>query len=246
MEKRGKLTLPDPYYDHAGITIYHGDCLEIMPHLKKVDLVLMDPMYMDANIKTESTQRNRGNVSKGIVVRGKDWEDIPGLKKPFNPQPFLDYPNVILWGANHYCSKLFDNKRWLIWDKRKDVKSDDNSDCELAWTNKKGADRIFRYLWKGICREGRENIAIQGSKYHPFQKPVALMKWCIGISKTKGLIGDFQMGSGTTLVAAKELGHRAIGIEIEEKYCAIAVERLAQEVFDFRGQSGANKLEGSA
>ena len=223
-----------PYYEHNGITIYHGDCLEIMPQLEPVDLVLTDPMYMNANIKTESTQRNRGNVSKGIIVKGNDWDDIQGLDKPFDPEPFLNYPNVILWGANHYCSRLPDNKRWLIWDKRKDVKPDDNSDCELAWTNKKGADRIFRYLWKGICREGRENIAIQGSKYHPFQKPVALMKWCIKVSKTTGTIGDFQMGSGTTLVAAKELGRKAIGIEIEEKYCEIAVDRLRQEVFAFK------------
>ena len=81
---------------------------------------------------------------------------------------------------------------------------------------------------------GQRHRALSG--LHPTQKPVELMKWCIKKSKTKDTILDPFMGSGTTLVAAKELGRKAIGIEIEEKYCEIAVDRLRQEVFKWQKQ----------
>jgi DNA modification methylase len=71
------------------------------------------------------------------------------------------------------------------------------------------------------------------SAVHPTQKPEAVMRWCIKLSGTQGTILDPFMGSGTTLVAAKNLGRKAIGVEIEERYCEIAVKRLAQEVFNF-------------
>ena len=96
------------------------------------------------------------------------------------------------------------------------------SDAELAWTN---FDKLVKsiYLNRVSCKRG-----------HPTEKPIRLMKWCIdGYSlKTETILDPF-MGSGTTLVAAKQLGRKAIGIELEEKYCEIAVKRLAQGCLDF-------------
>jgi len=227
-----------PYYQDDWVQIFHGDCREILPTLPKVDLVLTDPQYQLANGKKATTMNAKAKrgakLLKGTVTRPKDWGQMVGDNTPFDPAQLLEYSKVILWGAIHYSDRLPKSTSWLVWDKRDGVASDDNADCEMAWSNIGGPARIHRQLWKGICRAGIENIAIQGDKLHPFQKPVALMKWCIEKSSTSGIILDPFMGSGTTLVAAKQLNRKAIGIEIEEKYCEIAANRCCQEVLDLR------------
>lgn len=103
-----------------------------------------------------------------------------------------------------------------------------HADCraaELAWTNLCSSVRIFRHRWFGLLRDSEK-----GEHWHPTQKPVELMRRCIQQAKLPTLILDPFMGSGTTLRAAKDLGRKAIGIEIEEKYCEIAAKRMAQEV----------------
>ena len=115
------------------------------------------------------------------------------------------------------------------WD-RKDNRGADNdaTDCELAWVKglKYKTTRIFRHLWTGFQRDSEV-----GEKFiHPTQKPISLMGWCLGWFPEAGIVLDPYMGSGPVMRAAKDLGRKAIGIEIEEKYCEIAVKRLAQEV----------------
>jgi len=220
-----------PYYQDNAVTIYHGDCREILPQLDPVDLVLTDPPYgINANVKTHSTRRNCQRIFKGIKHINKDWDDIFGDNEPFNPSVFLSFPEICFFGANHFADKLPVSACWIIWDKRDGGPSDDNADCEIAWSNFKGPARLYRQMWRGWLRAGVENISISGGKMHPLQKPIGLMKFCINLSKTTGLILDPFMGSGTTLRAAKDLGRKAIGIEIEEKYCEIAAKRMAQEV----------------
>lgn len=211
------MSLPKPYYDEDGITIYHGDCREILPYLPKVDLVLTDPPYGIAYDASHSKYRN------GIDYGAASW-DI----EPFDPAPILalDLPSII-WGGNCFSSRLPDAKSWAVWVKI--VRQDADirqSDCEMAWTNCLGRSRVFTHLWIGAYRDSESGIPNE----HPTQKPVELMKWCAQISRVDGTILDPFMGSGTTLRAAKDLGRKAIGIEIEEKYCEIAVRRLAQTV----------------
>jgi site-specific DNA-methyltransferase (adenine-specific)/modification methylase len=100
----------------------------------------------------------------------------------------------------------------------------------MVWTNLRGVARIHRQLSKGICRAGEENIAISGSKIHPTQKPVALMRFCIERLGEAEIILDPFMGSGTTGVAAVQLGRKFIGIEIESKYFDIACRRIQAEL----------------
>lgn len=228
-----------PYYSESGIVIYHADCREVLSSLPRIDLVLTDPQYQLANGQKATTMGAKarrsgdGNLLKGMYVTNVDHGTLRGDDEPFDPAPFLCYPKVILWGAIHYANKLPNSTRWLVWDKRDGADSDDNADCEMAWTNLTGPARLHRQLWKGICRAGVENISLSGGKMHTFQKPIALMKWCIGLAGDCDTIFDPFMGSGTTLRAAKDLGRKAIGIEIEEKYCEIAANRLRQEVLSF-------------
>ena len=218
-----------PYYETELGRLYHGDCLEVMPELEPVDLVLADPTYgMNANVKTESTKRTHRPV-KGFDGSGKDWPAVKGDDKPFDPKPFLGFKEVILWGGNHYASRLPDSRAWLVWDKRCGRNSDNNSDCEIAWSNIGGAARLYHHYWRGWIRAGEENLSRNGKKLHPFQKPISLISWCLYLSKTNGTVLDPFIGSGTTAVACERINRKWIGIEISEKYCEIAAKRIESE-----------------
>ena len=212
-----------PYYEHAGITIYHGDCREILPTLPKCDLLLTDPPY-GMNWNTDSTRFGGGrNPSK--KGRGVNRARVHGDDAPFDPTFLLEKsPRVILWGFNHFPQYLSQGTA-LVWLKRHDDAFQSFlSDAEIAWMN--SGCGIY-------CRRDLSNQAITNERVHPTQKPVGLMQWCIGFVDNAQTVLDPFMGSGTTLVAAKNLGRKAIGIEIEEKYCEIAAKRLAQEVLEF-------------
>jgi DNA modification methylase len=200
--------LPAPYYEHAGITIYHGDCRKILPLLPKVDLVLTAPPYgLGKKLHdggTWSTDPKYDAMLKwDILIEPEFMVSLTALP-------------AIIWGGNNY--PLPPSRSWLAWIKNNSVPT--MADFELAWTN---LDKPAR------CYRGR--IHPDGVNQHPTQKPLYLMKWSLGFAT--GTILDPFMGSGTTLVAAKQLGRKAIGIELEEKYCEIAVKRLGQEVLCF-------------
>jgi site-specific DNA-methyltransferase (adenine-specific) len=151
---------------------------------------------------------------------------IVGDDVPFDPSYLVDAAdNVVLWGANHFAARL-PHGRWLAWNKLGDMEPWDSfSDVEFAWHNRRGADRIFSLLWKGLCQGVRDD---GGLRAHPTQKPVALMHWCIEQAKVcaGGVILDPYMGSGTTGVAAVQMGHPFVGIEIEPRYLDVACRRI--------------------
>jgi site-specific DNA-methyltransferase (adenine-specific)/modification methylase len=155
------------------------------------------------------------------------WTDnITGDTQAFDPAPWLTYPQVILWGADHYYDHLPPQGSWLVWDKRVGSTSDDHPDCEMAWANWPGVSRLHRQKWRGIIREGEENVS-HGGKLHPAQKPVALLQWCV--SMTSGTILDPYMGSGTTGLACIRAGRPFVGIELDPHYFAVACQRLQAE-----------------
>ena len=169
---------------------------------------------------------DRGSKGRGFLVPANDYAPIHGEDKQFDPSPWLEFPVCILWGANNFASRLPDSRGWLVWDKRPNCSSDDNGDCELAFTSLDKVIRKHSQLWKGCIRQGEDNLSRRLGEPlpHPTTKPVELMRWCVAM--TTGDILDPFMGSGTTGVACMNLGRKFIGIEIERKYFDIARERI--------------------
>ena len=211
-----------PYYSDDLVTIYHGDCREWMP---EADVIVTDPPYGIGWVGARGSARFR-KVQQPVAIVGDDV--------PFDPAFLiaLDKPTV-LFGAHHYADRLPASPAWLIWDKREGGTSTDQADCDMAWSNLNRPARLFNYRWRGGGHLSHENgIPVGRGKpvsIHPTQKPLALMRWVLEMCPPGTVLDPF-MGSGTTLVAAKSLGRRAIGIEIEERYCEIAAKRCSQEV----------------
>ena len=213
------------YEDPAGITIYHGDC-EGQTVVPAADLLVTDPPYGIGEAAGKNKSRGGRPSQHGSFARatpkdyGSDnWDNQPPSKNMIDQLRAVSRYQII-FGGNFF--PLPPSPCWLVWDKLNG--GNDFADCELAWTNLPGAVRIIRYRWAGCLQQ---NQAHKERRYHPTQKPVDVMKWAIRKAPPGcKLIFDPFMGSGTTLVAAKQLGLRAVGIEREEKYCRVAVDRL--------------------
>ena len=195
--------------------------MEIAKSLSGVTSVISDPPYGMAYNVDSSRFSGGNNVSVAKRGRGKNgFHAVEGDDKPFDPTPWLAYQHCTLWGSNHFGRHLPVGTT-LVWIKRNDRGFGTFlSDAELAWS--KGGHGV--YCFRDLSMNAEAKV-----RAHPTQKPLPLMRWCIKRDKTDGIILDPFMGSGTTLRAAKDLGRKAIGIEIEEKYCEIAAERLRQE-----------------
>ncbi len=213
------MSLPTPYYDEDGITIYHANCVDILPYLPVADLLLVDPPYGIG--EAAGKNHSRGQLAIPTDYGNAAWDnqritdDLMGLVLGSADQS-------IVWGGNYYSHLLSPGPGWLVWDK---INSGDFADCELAWTNLPQAVRLYRHMWNGMLRDSERNPRV-----HPTQKPVALMHWCLSFAPDAETIIDPFCGSGPVLRAAKDLGRKCVGIEIEERYCEIAVRRLAQTV----------------
>lgn len=209
-------------------TLYLGDCRELSQLVDPQEVALIsDPQYGAGRFVSN---HNSGRRGVGATMRRTDGDFAPSMgdEGEFNPVPWL-YPNAILWGANHYCDRLPAGHRWLTWDKLAGkTPAPGTSDTEYAWTSEKGPSRTFTHLWRGIMRDGEENV-VNGGKLHPHQKPVALMQWCIDLQPYADTIFDPYMGSGTTGVAALRAGRRFVGVEINPDHFKTACERLENE-----------------
>jgi len=209
-----------PYFvdERAGITIYHGDCAEVMPELGKFDLLLTDPPYGIGESSKKASTRVQMAAPKDYGHH--DWDQEPVAQEVMDLARSVARWQII-WGGNYYflppCSGP------LIWDKEN---SGDFADGEMAWNNLGKALRIKRHRWNGMIRKGQEE------RFHPTQKPLDVILWALSHAPdTVQTVLDPWMGSGTTLRACKDTGKRCVGIDIEERYCEIAARRLEQEVF---------------
>lgn len=190
-------------------TLYCGDCMEVLPTLPKVDAVITDPPYglgkkMQGGswgIKTEQFQE--------MVVWDNAPPEVGTLIKLANMSEIS-----VFWGGNYYG--LPPSRCWLVWDKQNAVPT--MADCEIAWTSLDANTKRFSHP------VGR---VLHG---HPSEKPLQLMRWTIETVGASGTVLDPYMGSGTTGVAAIQLGRSFIGIEREPQYFDIACKRIEQAV----------------
>jgi site-specific DNA-methyltransferase (adenine-specific) len=199
------------------VTLYLGDCREILPTLGGDMACISDPPYGIAY---------KSPAGRGQTARG-DYPVIAGDTQPFDPEPFLGFPQVVLFGANHYADKLPASAKWLVWDKRDGGTPNNNSDCELAWVKEGGSARLIRHLWNGMLKASER----EAQRVHPTQKPIAVMEWVIEQATKPGqTVFDPFMGSGTTGVAAVRTGRKFIGVEIDKRYFDVACKRIADEI----------------
>lgn len=209
-----------PYYESGGITIYHGDCREILPTLAPVDVLVTDPPYgiAHASNREDSAWRNEP-VANDASVALRDfvlqwWGNRPavvfGTWKAPRPEPA---------------------RAVLVWDKGP---ASGMGDLAFPWKN--SHEEIY-VLGEGFTGHRGESVLkghtvvtwVSQGRCHPNEKPVSLLRELIQKCPGETILDPF-MGSGTTLRAAKDLGRKAIGIELEEKWCEVAAKRLAQEV----------------
>lgn len=199
--------------------LYNEDCSFILPTLHGIDAVVSDPPYgMSWNT---NSSRFSGGHRDSVARRGQgrdDWGAVEGDDQPFDPEPWMKFPKVILWGSNHFHERL-PKGTTLVWVKRLDgAFGSFLSDAEVAWM--KGGHGV--YCWRDISLYGEAK-----SRAHPTQKPIGLMKWCIErLTADANTILDPYMGSGTTGIAAVQLGRKFIGIEKDPTHFGTACRRI--------------------
>lgn len=225
--------MTEPYYDDGHVTIYNGDCREIVPTLglARSVLVVTDPPY---GIAWDTEYSGRG---MGERTESHDYPPVYGDDEPFDPAWLLErFNRLVLFGANNYATRLPDSAGWIVWDKTGNGRHvSDLSDAEMAWTNVTGGVRIYSHMWKGMLKDSER----ADNRVHPTQKPVALFRWVLDkFSKPGDVVLDPYMGSGSVLRAAKDCGRRVVGVEYVEAYCAVAARRMAQEVLDLGARTG--------
>ena len=204
----GKEIQMKSYYENESVTLYHGDCLEVMPELGVFDLLLTDPPYglpkdsSNGRGKLKNRSFNAGNI--------QTWDIAPdGITLALLMKSAVQH---IIWGGNYF--ELPPCRCFVVWDKCQPW--DNFSKCEYAWTSIVKPAKLFKLDTRSY------------KKIHPTQKPIQLMEYCIEKVADKETVTVFDpfAGSGTTGVACMNLKRKCILVEMEERYCEIAANRL--------------------
>jgi site-specific DNA-methyltransferase (adenine-specific)/modification methylase len=215
--------------------LYLGDCRDVLPTLPKVDAVVTDPPYGIGQDKGANAGGLDG--SGRYLRRPKQYEGGWDDERPSDAllaSVVASGKVAVLWGGNYFADVLPRGGRWLFWDKLNTMPT--FSDGEIAWTNLPGVSvKKVTQPNQGMCS------LVDGERVHPTQKPEKVMRWCLSFLPDAETILDPFMGSGTTGVAAVQMGRDFIGIEREPKYFDIACRRIedAQRQGDFFVEAAA-------
>lgn len=214
------MSLPAPYYERNGITIYCGDCREILPELPQVDLVLADPPY---GIDYQSSWRTDWQRKAKIVGDNAFPVWIFEVLRPNNALKVFCRWDIL--------EVLPRPKSFIVWDKCRHSMGNLKHEYGRQWE----ACAFYPFNGHAFSQRPKDIIRVPcippNDLVHPNEKPVALMTQLLRDNVGEVVLDPF-MGSGSVLLAAKKLGRKCIGIEIEEKYCEIAAKRLSQEVMN--------------
>lgn len=206
------------------IELLNMDCMEFLKAQpdKSFDLACVDPPYGIG----ESGEKNKTRV--GGLAKAKDYKAFAGgdLEPPpveyFNELMRVS-KNQFVWGANHFIDRMpYPSSCWIVWDKV--TGNSDFADSELAWGSFKSAVRNFRFQWSGMLQGDMKNKEL---RIHPTQKPVKLYEWLLtNYAKTGDRILDTHLGSGSSAIAAHNLGFDFVGMELDKDYFDAAVARF--------------------
>lgn len=244
-----------PFYESSAqvdgkpqVTIYNARWEDVWPTLglapKDVGLCWADPPYGMA------VRTNYKSSGRGAMAKANDFRPVVGDDRPFDPCHLIECFGAspcVVWGGNHFANDLPRSAAWWVWDKTGGGRvMNDNSDCELAWTNIRSAARVFHFLWNGMCQDVKEGD--NGRRLHPTMKPVALSEWGFKHAGLKAgdLIFAPYLGSGPEVRAALNMGLRIIGCEVDADYCRTVVTHRCALAAPKRGQEGQRLLFGDA
>ncbi len=236
-----------PYYEQSGVTIYHGDCRDMLPHIASVDHAIFDPPYSQ-HVHSKSMRGASG--WKGPISESREMgfdaltpdvlRAVAQWCSHFVPRwsaAFSDTESAHLW-REAFEGEGLDYIRTAFWHKVGGAPQFTGDRPAVACEAITLAHPSGRKRWNGGGKHGIYSVPIvlnRGAsatewRCHTTQKPEELMaQLVVDFTDYGETILDPFMGSGTTLISAKRLGRRAIGIEREEKYCEIAAKRLSQE-----------------
>lgn len=248
-----------PYWQSSDgmLTVYHAPYQDVLAAglvpVRDVRLIHDDPPYGQGERtargsagrgrnKTSGTSLHGGRFVARQVAQASNFPAVVGDDRPYDPSPVLALQRpTVTWGAQRYADKLPASPSWLWWDKRDGVKSDDNGDGEIAWTNLGGPPRQFSHLWKGTCRAS-ETGAVHLA---PTQKPVVLSLWVFE-DRAKLRPGDLvlvpHMGSGPDIPAIRAMRLRGILCDVEQWCCDTAIARLPEAPIEIVERAKAFQL----
>jgi len=220
-------------------TLYLGDCRDVfasLPECFRPQAIVTDPPYGQkyrAPAPRTSKASDRGLNGGWVRTGSRPTPDrVVGDDKPADVQWLVGAADeVLIWGAHRFNDQL-PQGQWLVWDKRVDLPAIDQGDAEAAWLNRKGPMRVIRHKWSGLIIEPNTEEAerVPGTssaqaRLHPTQKPLRVMRWCLGFIKATSICDPY-MGSGSTGVAAVGMGKHFLGCEIVPEYFDIACKRI--------------------
>lgn len=203
--------------------VFNMDCMEGMKLYpdNHFDLAIVDPPYGIG-------EDGRNNHTRGKLAKAKDYRSNSRYDNATpDKEYFIELQRVskhqIIWGANHFISKIpLDSPCWIVWDKNNG--DNDFADCELAYGSFNTAVRRFKFTWNGMLQEDMKN---KEQRIHPNHKPIKLYEWLLSqYAKAGDLILDTHMGSQSSRIAAHQMGFDYVGFEIDKEYFDAGCKRF--------------------